>query len=429
LDVFISQAKANYEMIATWQGDLKIIEDNYFYDETIDDLAIDKDQELSDLRRVRRRVTASSRFAVEMSECKIFSEWQPEAEYVDLDTDRIIFVNEVYSPVRSILVPNKYMHYAPEHRYNASQVLVKNPGVEGSAAFLDPPHKAKNNYWANLRDPRQYFMIGRTTLWESLSVTRDILVEKGNPMIAGEPYCSIKKIETDGATQYRYTGVYAQDPLSLESISLKNLFVLDSSVAFNLVHREEILPHNDWPHAVHDISYQKIGGIFVPKTIHLQVFDEHRRPLFESNISFTKSVLNERIPEKPFSIENLGLENGVRFIDRIKGVEYNYHDGKLFHASLLSEDDEQEILEEINRNDNQPKKGENGTSIQVNQSDAEADAKPVVGSNRVEVISHVSVRGNQRRVLALSLFAAVAVVCVLGIVIWTRSSRRTIGDR
>ena len=75
-----------------------------------------------------------------------------------------------------------------------------------------------------------------------------------------------------------------------------------------------------------DITYEKIGHIYVPKTVHFVIFrSSDLKKHFDSRITFTKSILNAPIPAETFNYRNLGLKDGDRFIDRtLNNKEYIY---------------------------------------------------------------------------------------------------------
>jgi hypothetical protein len=82
-----------------------------------------------------------------------------------------------------------------------------------------------------------------------------------------------------------------------------------------------------------NLTYEKIGDVFVPKTFHRILLNNEGKCIFDSQSTLTKSIINELISEKTFTYENLGLQNGVRFVDNIKRIEYWYENGKLIPAS------------------------------------------------------------------------------------------------
>jgi len=65
--------------------------------------------------------------------------------------------------------------------------------------------------------------------------------------------------------------------------------------------------------------------VYVPKTIHYMIFlSSDGKIRFDSQITFTKSVLNAPIPTETFEYTNLGLKDGDIFLDEILDKEYRY---------------------------------------------------------------------------------------------------------
>ena len=52
-----------------------------------------------------------------------------------------------------------------------------------------------------------------------------------------------------------------------------------------------------------------------------------------NSITFCNEKVNKPIPEETFGYQNLGLENGDRFIDRSADKTFEYKDGELIEAA------------------------------------------------------------------------------------------------
>jgi hypothetical protein len=329
LDAFAIQTKANYEKIRTWQGELMIEEDNYVYDDLVKSLNIAEDDPAINSSAIRRRVTNTASFAIDMVKNKLYVESpKPNVVYRALDLDKDVTVDTIYSSAKVIVTPEKYMHYEPAFTYGTLRTSVSY-GISGKAAFLDPPEQAKVDWGAQVRDPRNYFGRGQK-IWEQLKRIRNIISEHGNPLVAGHPKYKIEKIDIDGRSLYKFTRRLSMSPDDKSKI-MQNIRIFDESVGYNMTHFESILidSNGKTPLSTKDWTYEKIEDVFVPKTVHWKVFNNKQEPWFDSKITLRNSVLNRPIPPETFTIENLGLEDGVRFIDNIRSIEYLYQGGEL----------------------------------------------------------------------------------------------------
>ena len=331
-DVFAIQTKANYEKIRTWQGKLVIEEYNYLYGDFVKMLNIAKDDPAINSSCIRRRVTYTASFTIDVVKNKLYVESpKPNVVFRALDIDKEVTVDGIYSPAKVIVTPEKYMHYEPGFTYGTLQTSISY-GISGKAAFLDPPEKAKVDEGAQVRDPRRYFrQAPRMKTWDTLKRIRDFISEHGNPLVAGHPHYKIEKKDIDGRSLYKLTGRFFISPNDKSKV-MQSIMVLDGAVGYNLTH-SELIDTNGKTSGTLDLTYEKIDDVFIPKTAHRKGFNSKQQPLFDSRITITNSVLNKLIPPETFTIENLGLENGVRFIDNIKSIEYIYQNGKLIRPS------------------------------------------------------------------------------------------------
>jgi len=330
LDTFATQTKANYERIHTWQGQLAIERKSYYYGDMVKRLNIAKNDPAVNSSRIVRTVNCVAKFAIDIVKDKLYYEKsKPDVAYRALDLNRDVVVDEIYSPSRAIVTPEKFMYYEPELTYG-SLGRVCGDSIVGKAAFLEPPEKAK----ADVPDPRRHFGHSHNTkIWDSLKKVRDTISEHGNALVAGQPHYKIEKVDTEAGSLYRITGRFFVSPADKSGLIQARL-VLDGSVGYNLVHAE-LIDENGKIKQAFDLTYERIGDVFVPNNILQKVLNSKQEPKFDSKITFANFVLNETLLPETFTYKNLGLQNGVRFIDNIKGVEYIYKDGELILSYQL----------------------------------------------------------------------------------------------
>ncbi|MHA1834820.1 MAG: hypothetical protein ACTSV7_12640 [Candidatus Baldrarchaeia archaeon] len=332
LEAIITQTKANYEKISTWQGEMSIVEsDDHYGDNAARD--IDQNSPAAKSKHIRRTVTGTIEFAADLANDKLYCNFEPHVEYRAIDLNQIApLAKEIrYSRMRFIVTPAEYLSYEPNHDFGWDDSILVSKRVSGKAAFRDVPEKAKDRV-GDIRDPRDYFNCdGDKKLWEILSDIQKMILENSNIKIAGQLFINIAKAETEGHMLYRITTEYWISKEEEKQKIAKTEWIVDSKVGFNVTEIKTDL--FGIPRKWIEITYEKINDTFVPKTIHQIVLDSKGRSTLDSQITFTKSIINQPIPDKTFTYENLGLENGVRFVDNIKRIEYWYKDGKLIPAS------------------------------------------------------------------------------------------------
>jgi hypothetical protein len=323
-------AKANYEKIKTWQGEIGVEEDNYYYGAACQSLAPNEESE-----NIRRRASLIEKFAVDVKNNKLYcAKSMPQIRYnaIDLKKDITLKSKPKFTSVISVVTADEYLSFMPDLNYGYSTKI--NGKWAGKMAVRLPIEKFKEDQWGYIRDPRKYFSEGHRMTWEDIEVLSNYLANPSPDIPPGKaPQISIS---TEGSNTHIKTRFYS----SLECESCKNEFVninmiLDSSVEYNLIHREALDEKNE-PLLTLDISYEKIDNIYVPKTIHLILFHpSDLKKSFDSKITFTKSILNAPIPSDTFTYKHLGLNENDVFRDEIQKKEYKYRDGNLIFVKNL----------------------------------------------------------------------------------------------
>jgi len=329
--------KANYEKINTWQGEFSIEEDNYYYGEQCRSFDIDANDPASRSDSIRRSISIVQEFATDVKNNKLYcSKSMPKYKFKALDLDRDIILDRLYSPTVSIVTPYEYLSFKPNFNYGYGGKKV-NGKWSGSQAFRWPKEKAKNEQWSDIRDPRKYFSEGHRMIWEVLEALRNHIANPSPDIPEGKaPKISIM---TEGTKTYIKTRFYRSEDCNgcnpnLEFVNIN--MILDSSVEYNLIHREALNTNNEILQTL-DITYESIDGICVPKTVHyVTLRSSDLKKSFDSKITFMKSILNVPIHEETFTYKNLGLKEGEVFRDEIQKKEYKYQNANLIFVSDLT---------------------------------------------------------------------------------------------
>jgi hypothetical protein len=340
LDTAIALIKANYEKISTWQGELSVQEDNYYYGGKWGDLfQIDVNEPAFHSNSIRRSGSELEKFAVDVRNNKLYTEWgMPNVKFKALDLDRDFVTKGKYSPAISIVTSDEYLSYEPNIRYGYETII--NGKVAGRAAFRQPAEKARKEQWANVRDPRRYFLAdNKKAVWEELQELRDNITNPSPDIPPGKaPQISITTEDMGDHTKTHIKGGFHGSPdcTNCENAFVYIIITLDSSVELNMV-RREVTDKEGKTLQTYDIIYEKIGNIYVPKNIHFVIFSNPDLKIhFDSWITFTKSILNKPIPSETFNYKNLSLKDGDRFTDKILDKEYTYQNGLLIEVEKKS---------------------------------------------------------------------------------------------
>lgn len=334
-----SLIKANFESIGTWQGEIAVQEDDYYYGKNCRLLPIRPADPAVDSNCIKRSVDASVRFAVDIKNDKLYTEFIPiTVKYNDVDSNRPVSVDEKYSRIISIVTSDRYLSHQPDHIYAYRRDSLFNGKLQGKAAFVLPRKKADGEQWGHIRDPRGYFFEGKRTISDFLYGVRGLLSWQSEFPEGKTPEISMAIEERGGyrALLHVKGGFHGgQDCPDCSASFINMTATLDSSVGFNLVHRE-VTDRTGAMLESCDIAYETIGGVYVPHTVHFVILTGSRT-LFDSRIAFSKSILNESIPSETFSYRNLGLEDGERLCDKICDIDYLYQNGNLIPIEKMDD--------------------------------------------------------------------------------------------
>ena len=330
LDTAATLTKANFENIGSWQGEFKIQEDNYYYGEQCRRLRIVEGDPGAGSNSIRRSVTGFVKFVTDIANNKLYTELVPTVKYRALDLDQDIVVNTRYSTIRSSVTSDEYLSYEPNHIYAYDTVIDGKRQVHSRAAFRKSVKEATKEQWGHVRDPRKYFFQDDRTTWDHLYVLRSILTGDVNSVISSHIHISITEEKASDRTKYHIKSLLSTPTNKDASIGI--IITLDSSVGFNLTSRK-VVDRTGKTLQTLDLTYEEINGLYLPKSVHFVTFSPSGQKLFDSQITFTKSILNMPIPEETFNYKNLGLKNGDKFIDKILDKEYTYQDQTLIEVA------------------------------------------------------------------------------------------------
>jgi hypothetical protein len=330
LETAAALTKANYENISTWQGEFRIEEDNYYYGEQCRHLPIAPNDPAIDSNSIRRSVTGFVKFVTDIPNNKLYTELVPIVKYRALDLDKDIVMNTRYSTIRSIVTSDEYLSYEPNHIYASDTVIDGKWQPHSRAAFRRSVKEASKEQWGEVRDPSKYFFQDNRATWDNLYALRSVLTGDVNSVIASHIHISITEEKATEGTKYHIKSQLSTPTNKDASIDI--IMTLDSSVGFNLTSRK-VVDRTGKTLQTLDLTYEEINGLYLPKSVHFVTFSPSGQKPFDSQITFTKSILNMPIPAETFTYKNLGLEDGNKFIDKILDKEYIYQGQTLIEVT------------------------------------------------------------------------------------------------
>lgn len=326
LETIALQTKANHEKIRTWRGKLDIVQKIDHYGDQCKKY-IDPAVESNHIREIS---TPKVVFAKDLINDKLYCNREPKVEFIAVDLNQSVpkAPNLGFSRAISIVTPEEFLIYTPDVNFAGSPSIPMSYKGACKRAFRNPPEQSKDRLKGDIYDPSNFFTFGGEKTWETISLVIKEVSELGNVKIAGKPHLIIFENKQANSKQYKIVTVWKTGEDIEEYYGLIEL-VVDSADGFNVKRVKSSIQPGDWRQYTKEMTYEKIDGIFVPKTCHEITIMADRKPSVELKIVFEESIINEPISEKTFTYENLGLENGVRFVDNIKRIEYQYKDGEL----------------------------------------------------------------------------------------------------
>jgi len=321
------RAAANYEEISSWQGKMSILETKHHYGSNAAKMSnADPDSIAHDSQYIFEMINSTAEFAVDLRNDKLCSKKekpQVRLRAMDLDQNVPVRKNGEYESVRTILTREQYVWYMPDSNFASTLHNVR----AGKMAFIDEPKERKFSLSGDIRDPRLFFESsgedGRK-LWDSLARIRSNIKDRIKERIAGYPHIEISSLDTDNGIKYRILTTWKGD----KNYYIRSLLVVDEAVGFNAI-KTEMTNHDGVRINSKEYAYQKLGEIYLPRTVRKEFWNHKGEPTFTSEIIIETTSINKPLLEETFSIKNLGVEEGALIKDNIKKATFRYVKGEL----------------------------------------------------------------------------------------------------
>ncbi len=309
--------RANYEKIKTWQAKIAF-EDTIIHRGTTAAGLLKRHagiESIEESNEVAGTLEGAIELKIDLKNNLLFkhTNWPKPMEYIDLDKG-LTYTSSEQSSERTNITTNEYIIESyPDQKKKDGTILHK---------IARKQMRKQPQIITDDSDPRISFNIGRP-VWELLSQFSDGLRSYNQGAINSFYNVVLEKAQTSKGITYRMqlTNPGASQPFEK--------FVLDGERGFNPTHIEV---KNDKGITISEITtdFNEIGGIFLPSERHVIQYDgDDGRLRREAKSTFSDMKVNMTLPENTFSINNLGLKDGDKFIDKIAGKEYRYQDANL----------------------------------------------------------------------------------------------------
>lgn len=333
LELVVLCTKTNYEGISFWQGKMNIHEEIHFWgaDAAEKSHAVDTNSIAKGSKHICEIGNVLSDFAIDMRNNKIYSSVEPDVQYKAIDLGQYVPIRKKVSvpKVKTILSPDYHIWFMPDEKFSQKARSLR----AQKTVFIESSEN--ENVKSFVREPREFFNSGgeNVKLWDTLLKIRGRIDDRIKERIAGYPHIEISSLETDKGVKYRIITTWKGGE-NYEIKYIRYYLEVDEAVSFNATKTERI--NSDGIKTTsNEYTYEKIGEIYVPKTIKKEQYNPKGEPVFTSEITIETTGLNKQLPEDTFTIKNLGLEDGTLVSDKIKKAEFRYSNSGLVPVSEL----------------------------------------------------------------------------------------------
>ncbi|MFA5659236.1 MAG: hypothetical protein WC900_08120 [Oscillospiraceae bacterium] len=249
------------------------------------------------------------------------------SRYIDPATNKDLGTKSLPSS-SSEIITNEYRYVAQPSGYLNDKVAQR----KAVKTKIDQPSYAGGRQPDYL--PRYIFDIDSQVWWRYPDYA-NIIEEKGEYVFMGLAMKAEQRT-LSGDLQYR---VY--EPFYMNAFNIKGWLIntFSEKAGYNIIDSKRITEDGKLM-ARESTEYQKINGVYVPIKSTEKQFDYTGDFSLQSQQEETfKNVrINEPIPEGTFTAENLGLQEGDEFIDKVEDKEFKYRNDKLVEISEKPKD-------------------------------------------------------------------------------------------
>jgi len=317
-----NQTKANFEKIHTWQGELEssmrsIDKGNNAKKtfETLTDGVGPCPNEVASLSENKNT------FKCDLDRGLFYSKNSREApsRFIDPAINKDLGTKSVPRSSSQIVTKEYQCTAEPSVRKNGEVIQRKavkeNVDADGPRVGLQPVYL-----------PHYIFNID-SQVWGHYPDIIKIIKEKGE-YVADGLALKVEQRTLSGDIQYR-----VHEPFILITFKTFNGWVINTfsaNAGYNIISSERICADGKLMQKK-STEYQKINGVYVPIKDAEDTYDYSRDFSLQGHTErvFKNVRINDAIPTETFTYNNLGLENGDKFEDKIVGKKYIYQNANL----------------------------------------------------------------------------------------------------
>jgi len=323
LAMLAAVTKDNYEKIKTWQGKVSFESMGIYRGAYAADLVKrHADITIKEPNELAQRAEGTVEFKIDLKNNLLFrymNRSKPQ-EYIDLDTGL------TYTSLEGSLEMTKII--ASEYEIESFPYIFKKDGTILSRGARKKLRKQEAQIITDESDPRHCFSIGQPA-WVSLSKMSEYVRNYNkdpNGTVGGMSNSAFSSVDLEKAQTAK--GVTYRIKFTVPGEGYEEI-TFDGAKGFNPTYIEV---KNGKGIKISEITtdWIKIQGIFLPAEKQVLQYDgDDGRLRRQAKSTFSDMQVNMALPENTFSLNNLGLKNGDKFIDKIEGKEYRYLDANL----------------------------------------------------------------------------------------------------
>jgi len=327
LELIALRSKANYEEISSWQGRMNIHETIHYYGPNAAEKshAVDTTSIARNSQHICEIEETIAEFVLDMYNDKICSSVEPNVQFKAVDLGEYVPIRKStrIPKTRTVLSPESYMWCMPDLKFNPTF----HKGRLGKTIFIESPQN--EDIKGFVRDPRLLFNSGgeNRKLWETLLKIRSNMSKRLKERVAGYPHIEITSRESSDGIKYRILTTWRGGGAYVIKY-IRALLEVDETVGFNAI-RTETTNSDGVKVDSKEYTYEKIGEIYLPKTVRKEFWNSKGEPTFTSEITIENTSVNKPLSEDTFTIKGLGLEEDTLVTNKIEQAEYRYSKGKL----------------------------------------------------------------------------------------------------
>ncbi|MHC4087563.1 MAG: hypothetical protein ACYSU5_20515 [Planctomycetota bacterium] len=321
------RVRENHYKISTWHGKVNILSESFYEGDkgkrVFEPMVSDRPLP----RKIKEHHEFTREFALDIKGL-VYESYYSDGQnnIIDVETGRELKLKQGVGWGRGKFILTPDYHIDCMDIKNRDGVIVRRDVIKQAR----PKDKltCRNNL-PPVFDPRDTMIVFGNPLWKTFAQYLAYIDKHGqSSTLAGYTMkVAVEECNVGDVKKYKIT----LPAVSSGVLKIYTSFTLvcSSEAGFNVVsyletaNYDRVLEHKTW-------DYGLINGVYLPLQTTKLSFDYQTGNLSrQSTSTFIDQKANVPISDEVFTYKNLGLQNGDKFIDRIRGKKYTYQDGKL----------------------------------------------------------------------------------------------------